>query len=224
MLLRRPAVSLIAAFLAATVVPLVATIWITTALVDRSLGYATTGELDRLSRRLEETVRALYQRERDALREDALAGRSTATTYGEAAVAGWPEPVRAFWSSGEAERFDVSGPEGDRVDYMRRLPPAGGGPSGVAVYSRDLGGIHLDELRAELRQAREVVGSIEGRDLRRGFTLTLLLLLGAAWLVSLVPLVVIAHRTSRPIRQLTAALSDFAGGDWSRRMPETHAS
>ena len=59
---------------------------------------------------------------------------------------------------------------------------------------------------------------IDARDLRRGFTLTLLVLLGAAWLVSLLPLVLIAHRVSRPIRQLTAALTDFAGGDWSRRL------
>ena len=72
---------LIAAFLAATVLPLAATIWITTSLLDRSLGYATTGELDRLSRTLEATVRQFYQREREALKQDALAGRATPTTY-----------------------------------------------------------------------------------------------------------------------------------------------
>jgi nitrogen fixation/metabolism regulation signal transduction histidine kinase len=74
-------------------------------------------------------------------------------------------------------------------------------------------------LSAELRQTRELVESIEGRDLRRGFTLTLLLLLGAAWLLSLAPLVFIAHRISQPIQQLTAALSAFAAGDWTRRLP-----
>ena len=62
---------------------------------------------------------------------------------------------------------------------------AGGG---VDVYSRDLGGIHMQELSAQLRQARELVGSIEARDLRRGFTLTLLLLVAIVWLVSLAPL------------------------------------
>ena len=62
------------------------------------------------------------------------------------------------------------------------------------------------------------MNAIEERDLRRGFTLALLVLLGAAWLVSLLPLVLIAQRVSRPIQQLTAALSDFAGGDWSRRL------
>ena len=36
--------------------------------------------------------------------------------------------------------------------------------------------------------------------------------------LSLLPLVLIAHRVSRPIQQLTAALTDFAGGDWSRRL------
>jgi nitrogen fixation/metabolism regulation signal transduction histidine kinase len=62
------------------------------------------------------------------------------------------------------------------------------------------------------------VNELDARDLRRGFTLTLLLLLGAAWLISLLPLVLIAHRVSQPIRHLTAALTDFAGGDWSRRL------
>ena len=67
---------LIAAFLASTLLPLVATVWITTTLLDRSLRYATTGELDRLSRTLETTAKQFYQRERDALKQDALAGRT----------------------------------------------------------------------------------------------------------------------------------------------------
>ena len=52
---------LIAAFMIATLVPLGATIWITTSLLERSLGYATTAEIDRLSRTLEGTVRQFYQ-------------------------------------------------------------------------------------------------------------------------------------------------------------------
>ena len=66
---------LIAAFFAATVLPFAAATWIATSLLDRSLGYATTGELDRLSRTLEATVRQFYQREREALKQDAIAGR-----------------------------------------------------------------------------------------------------------------------------------------------------
>ena len=208
---------LIAAFLAATLLPLAATIWITTTLIDRSLTYSTTGELDRLSRTLESTVRQLYQRERDALKQDALAGRATATSFNLADAATWPAPVRAFWESGESERFVLSGSEGDHVDYLRRRNTDAPKP-GVDEYSRDLRGVHMDQLAAQLRDTRALVASSEGRDLHRGFTLTLLVLLGAAWLVSLIPLIFIAHRISRPVRQLTEGLTDFADGDWSRRL------
>lgn len=208
---------LIAAFLVSTLLPLSATVWITTTLLDRSLRYATTGELDRLSRTLEATVKQFYQRERAALREDALAGRASATRYAVTNRDEWPDGIRAFWESGEAERFGVAGPGGDRVDFMRRIDGPGGA-AGVETWSRDLGGVRMEDLSADLRQTRSLVDEIDARDLRRGFTLTLLLLLGATWIVALVPLVVIAHRVSRPIQQLTAALSDFAGGDWSRRL------
>ena len=214
---------LIGAFLAATVVPFAATIWITTSLLDRSLGYATTDELDRLSRTLEATVRQFYQREREALKQDAVAGRATPTKYAVADVAAWPEAVRAFWNSGEAERFGVSGASGDHVDYMRRADHGGVPEHGVETFSRDLRGIRMEQLSAELRRTRELVESIEARDLRRGFTLTLLLLLVAAWLVSLVPLLFIAHRISQPIQQLTAGLTAFAAGDWSQRVDTGHA-
>jgi nitrogen fixation/metabolism regulation signal transduction histidine kinase len=209
---------LIAAFLLATVLPFAATVWITTSLLENSLAYATTGDLDRLSRTLEDTVRQFYQREREALRRDALTGRVTPTRYAVADEAGWPEPVRAFWTSGETERFGVSGSGGDHVEYLRRAEGADPGGRGVEAFNRDLGGIRMAELAAELRQTREIVESLEGRDLRRGFTLTLLLLLGAAWLVSLAPLVLLAHRISQPVQQLTAGLTGFAGGDWSRRL------
>ena len=208
---------LIAAFLASTLLPLGATVWITTTLLDRSLRYSTTGELDRLSRTLENTAKQFYQRERATLKEDALTGRAHPTTYPAADTSRWPEPVRSFWESGEPERFGVSGAGGERVDYMRRVDRPNGAPE-VEVYSRDLGGVSMEQLSTQLRQTRQLVDSIDTRDLRRGFTLTLLLLLGAAWALSLLPLVFIAHRVSRPIQQLTEALTDFAGGDWSRRL------
>jgi signal transduction histidine kinase len=211
---------LIVAFLAATALPLAATVWITTSLLDRSLSYATTDELDRLSRTLEATVRQFYQREREALKQDALSGRAAPELYAAADAASWPEPVRAFWESGEAERFGTSGSGGDHVDYLRRRngDESDGAGRGVVAYRRDLRGVRMDQLSTELRQTRQLVESIEGRDLRRGFTLALLLLLAATWIAGLVPLILIAHRISRPIQQLTAALSDFAAGDWSRRL------
>jgi len=203
---------LIAAFVVATLLPLAATIWITTSLLDRSLGYATTDHLDRVSRTLEDTARRFYQRERTALADDVSAGRVPPTRLEAARLSAWPEPVRAFWDSGETERFVLSGPGGSHLDLLRR------GSNSVTVYSRDLGGVHLQDVSAEFRQTRELVGAMEGRDLRRGFTLTLLLLIAAVWLVSLAPLIVIAHSISRPIQQLTAGLTDFAGGDWDRRL------
>ena len=215
---------LIAAFLAATVLPLVATFWITTSLLDRSLGYATTGELDRLSRTLEATVRQFYQRERDALKQEALAGRTPPVVYSVADETSWPGAVRAFWDSGESERFGISGSGGDHVDYMRRSDGTGGQPRGVATYRRDLRGLHMDQLTAELRQTRQLVESLESRDLRRGFTLTLILLLAATWIAGLVPVILIANRISRPIQQLTGALTDFAGSDWSQRLDTGRAS
>jgi nitrogen fixation/metabolism regulation signal transduction histidine kinase len=209
---------LILAFLSATLVPLAATAWITISLLDRSLGYATTGELDRLSRTLEATVRQFYQRERETLKQEAEAGRVAPTSYAAADVRSWPEAVRTFWDSGESERFGLSGTGGDHVDYLRRRDAGGSKPGGVDVYSRDLRGLRMEQLATQLRDTRQVVESVEGRDLRRGFTLTLLVLLAGAWLVSLVPLVFIAHRISRPVRQLTEGLTDFADGDWSRRL------
>ena len=147
---------LIAAFLASTLLPLGATIWITTTLLDRSLQYATTGELDRLSRTLENTAKQFYQRERDALKQDALAGRAPATMYPASNESQWPESVRAFWESGEPERFGVSGASGERVDYMRRVEGPGG-RSGVEVYSRDLGGVSMAQLSSQVRETRRLV-------------------------------------------------------------------
>jgi hypothetical protein len=194
---------LIAAFIIATILPLGATLWITTSLLDRSLGYATTEELDRVSRTLEATARQFYQREREALRLDAGSGRLAPSSYAADQVAVWPGAVRAFWDSDDAERFSLSGSGGDHLDFMRRTA------AGVDLYRRDLGGVRMQELSEEFGRSRELVGSIESRDLRRGFTLTLFLLAAVVWLISLAPLLYIAHRVSSPIRQLTAGLTDF---------------
>jgi two-component system nitrogen regulation sensor histidine kinase NtrY len=205
---------LIAAFLVATLLPLGATIWITMSLLERSLGYATTEELDGLSRTLETTVRRFYERERQSLEQDAKAARVAATSFDMQSGDGAPDAVRTFWASGDLERFTLSGAAGNRLDYMTRSGTR------VDVYSRDLG-IRMEELGTQLRQVRELVGAMEGRDLRRGFTLTLLLLVALVWLVSLAPLLFMAHRISRPIQGLTAGLTRFAAGDWDQRLATT---
>jgi len=203
---------LIAIFLAATLAPLAATLWITTSLLDRSLSYASTGELDRLSRSLQKTGHALYLRACDSLKADALAGRLPSLRYAQTARAQWPAPVKNFFESGDAERFVVSGREGGQIEYLARRGDE------VWQWSTSLDGVGLDELSREIRTAREIVEKRQSRDLLRGFTYTYVLLAACVWMVSLVLLVYLAHRISRPIQQLTAGLSKLAAGDLATRV------
>jgi hypothetical protein len=115
---------LIVAFLAATVIPLVATLWIATSLLDRSLGYTTTKELDELSKELEGTAREFYQQARDALKADAVSGRISPVRYNDrlktVAQPAIPIAISEFRESGESERFVLSDPAGNRLDYLIR--------------------------------------------------------------------------------------------------------
>jgi two-component system, NtrC family, nitrogen regulation sensor histidine kinase NtrY len=204
---------LIAIFLAATLAPLVATLWITTSLLDRSLSYSSTDELDRLSRALEKTGRAFYQRVRESLKNDALSGRLEPVRYAAGvSQAAWPAPIREFFDSGDRERFVISGRDGDQLDYLARR--------GDEVWSwrTSLGDVALGRLSREYHAARELVERRQSRDLLRGFTLTYVLLAACVWLVSLVLLVYLADRISRPIERLTAGLSRLAAGDLETRV------
>ena len=55
---------LILIFLAATLAPLAATVWVTTSLLDLSLQFTSTDELKAISDSLETTGKEFYQRER----------------------------------------------------------------------------------------------------------------------------------------------------------------
>ncbi len=125
----------------------------------------------------------------------------------------WPSAIREFWDSGEAERFYLSGNDGDHLNYLARRG------SEVLMWSRSLGGVAMERLSRQYRQARAVVEAGRGRDLRRGFILTFLILALSTWLVSLALLVFFASRISRPIHDLTAGLSALAAGDFSARVP-----
>ena len=92
---------LILIFLAATVVPWGATLWITTSLLDQSLRYRFTGELDELSRSLEKAGREFYLQACQDLKSAALAGSAVSQRYAERDVDAWPEPLRRFWASGD---------------------------------------------------------------------------------------------------------------------------
>src|SRR5262245_59595449 len=96
---------LLLAFLLATVVPLVATLWIMTSLLEQSLGFATTEQLDRLSTSLQDTGRHYYQQARDNLRTLAETNSLPHQMFLAADRATWPENVADFWQSGEPERF-----------------------------------------------------------------------------------------------------------------------
>lgn len=203
---------LIAALILATLVPVGATVWLASRLLDRSLAYSSVGDLDRLAQTLEATGRQFYQLEREVLRDEVDAGLVEPLHYDAPVDGQWPRAVRDFWESDDAERFGLAGEGGSRVELMRRAT------SGVDVYHRSLGGLGMDRLAADLREARERVSAARGVDLRRGLTLALVVVVGAAWLLSLVPILILAHGISRPIRQLTDGLAGFAAGDWDRRL------
>jgi hypothetical protein len=166
---------LILAFLAATVFPLGATLWIATSLLDRSLAYTTTNELDELSRSLEQTARELYRQSRENLKADADAGRIPPSRFTASARSNWPPAIKEFQDSGESERFALSGAKGNRVDYLRRHDDE------IWVYSREIGNTRMEDIRDQYRRAREIVADAGKRDLRRGFRIPLIILVAAVY-------------------------------------------
>jgi two-component system, NtrC family, nitrogen regulation sensor histidine kinase NtrY len=203
---------LILIFVAATLVPLGATLWISTSLLERSLDFSTTGELESLSRTLEHTGFEFYQRERLDLEEQARSGKLAPQRYALSNRETWPSEVQAFADGDRTEQFFSAGHEGDRLDYLVRHGDE------IWVYSTSLRGVAMERLRREIRDARGLVEAVRERDLRRGFKLTYILLAASLWLVALALLIYLAHRISRPIHQLTAGLTQLAAGDLNARV------
>ena len=194
---------LLLAFLVATLAPLGATLWLTTSLLDLSLDSAQTSQaqLDELSRSLERTGREFYQRACAGLKSDAEGGRLKPRKLDP----NEPEAIE-FWSSGESERFSLAGADGERLDYLVRHGRE------VWSYSTDLE-IGMKRLQRQYASARESVENWKGRDLRRGFAYTHGLIAVGIWIVSFGGLVLFVNRISPPIQQLTAGLSELAGGN-----------
>lgn len=203
---------LILIFVAATLVPLGATVWITTRLLDWSLNFSTTDQLETLSRTLEHTGHEFYRHQREDLKQAALSGAVAPEKYRAADRANWPPAVAAFADSADSERFDYSGNQGDRLDYLVRHGDE------VWTYSANLG-VAMDRLTNQIREARNLAAAVHDRDLRRGIKLAYILLAASFWLLSLAALVYLAHRISRPILQLTAGLTQLAAGDLNARVP-----
>jgi len=201
---------LVMIFLAATLPPLAATVWITTTLLDRSLDYSSTAQLDTLSKSLQLARKEIYDRACDDLKRRAQSGALPPRTYGSGPR---PEAVEAFAHSDEPERFSLASPDGRRLDYFVR------GDGEIRVYSSDLGKVELNRMAGQIAAARAQVERGDALDLRRGFKLVYLTIAASIWLVSLTLLVYFAHRISRPIQQLTAGLGQLASGDLTARVP-----
>lgn len=198
---------LILVFVAATLAPLAVTWWVAASLLEHSLTYSTTDQLDTLSRSLEDAGRELYQRACESLKRDAAA--TAPIIYARGQEAAWTGEVREFWESAEPERFVLT--EDGVLKYMARRT------DGVGLYTGKFG-FNMARLASEYRQARETVTRARARDLRRGLLYTFASLATGIWLLSLILLIFTAHRLSRPIQQLTAGLTRLASGDLGTRM------
>ena len=186
---------LIAIFLLATGLPLAGTVWIVRSLLEHSLSYATTTELDEAANALEQTGRELYQRVRDELRHGAETGER--------------KPAAKAPLAGRGESFSI---EGRKIIYNH--------PRGAELwrYEETLTAVDLEKVRLQLADARARIESNRERDLRRGFLYAFLVAAAVLWLAAFVALIYFAHRVSRPIHQLTAGLQSLAGGEFSTRV------
>jgi two-component system, NtrC family, nitrogen regulation sensor histidine kinase NtrY len=196
---------LILIFIVATLAPLLVTVWISVNLLQRSLSLSPTRELDEISKSLEQTGREVYQSARAALKQQAAAGRAPDRIYAT--------NVAADWAIGETERFVLAGEGGSRLDYLVRHGDR------IWQYSASLHGLEMNRLAAQYTEARRVVERTQTRNLRRGFTYTMISLAAVIWMVSLFALTYCAHHISHPIQQLTTGLSQVAAGNLEHRVP-----
>jgi len=204
---------LILVFLAATLAPLGATIWVTTTLLKWNPNYLAVSQLDALARSLGQTGHEFYQRACADLKRQAETGQSAPLKFTEAQRAAWPPAVREFADGGAADEFGTAGSDGDLLEYRVRRDPE------IWVYSMSLGEVGMDRLTREIHDAGALSVAVKERDLQRGFLLTYILLAASFWLVSLAVLVFLAHHISQPIQGLTAGLTRVAGGDLNARVP-----
>ena len=199
---------LLLAFLAVTLLPLTATLWMTTQLLQQSLNFSSIRELDGVSKSLENAGREYYQSARESLKQSADAGRIEPTVAPHGRLS---DTQQEFWDSGDHERFVLTGKRGENLEYLVRQNDA------VAVYAMHLD-IGMTDLSRQYRSARQVVQQSRQYDLRRGFTYTYLVLTLAIWFSSLAVLIYLANRISNPIQKLTLGLARLSDGDFNVRI------
>jgi nitrogen fixation/metabolism regulation signal transduction histidine kinase len=183
-------------FVAATLIPLGATVWLTTLLLDQSLRLSPVDQISELSRSLEKTGQKYYQQACEQLKEDALAGRVTPVRIPDAGD---------MLSDDDSERCAVTGQAGDKLLFLARKA------DGVTAWDRPL------DVGRQYKEARRTVKALD--ILRRGSFPTWILLAGGIWLIALVLVWLVATRFSRPIVKLTQALKTLSDGDFKVRVP-----
>jgi len=208
---------LVLVFLAATLLPLGAILWVSSALMERSLAFVDTADVARLSTSLERVAREYYRQARDDLRADAESSRLEPARFAAGTRSTWPPAVQQFADSVDADRFVLSEPDGDRLHYLVRR----GGD--VWRFSRTLDGVRMGDVSRLLQRARAHSGDLQKRNLPRGFTLALLVASAGIWVLSLAIVVFMSSRISAPIERLTAGLSELAVGRFETRLAADRA-
>jgi nitrogen fixation/metabolism regulation signal transduction histidine kinase len=89
--------------------------------------------------------------------------------------------------------------------------------SEVVVYSRPMG-LAMEDLKREYSSARQALESSASRNLRRGYSRTLLVLAASIWLLAFAGLVYLAVRITGPVQHLTRALGQVAAGNLDVRI------
>ena len=204
---------LVLVFLAATLLPLAAILWMSSALMSRSLAFIATDDVAALAQSLEQVGREYYRLARQRLKDDADAGRLEPQRLGAASRSAWSQPLQQFWESGDAERFILSEPVGDRLQYAARRGEE------LWLYTASLDGVRMGAITRTIAETRARAGDLRQRDLPRGFTLALVLSSALVWTLSLAIVFYLSVRISRPIQELTTGLGQVAAGRFETRLP-----
>lgn len=203
---------LVIVFLAATLVPLAAALWASSALMSRSLAFVATDDVSGLATSLDRVGREYYRQVRQRLALDAASGRVLPHRLNLSTRSTWPAPLQQFWDSGESDRFLLSDPDGEQLQYALRRGDE------VWLYSTDLDGVRMGDLSRQISAARARTSDLRRRDLPRGFTLALAIASAVVWIVSLAVALLVSTRITRPIQHLTAGLGEVAAGRFDVRL------
>jgi two-component system, NtrC family, nitrogen regulation sensor histidine kinase NtrY len=203
---------LVLVFLAATLLPLAAVLWMSSTLMSSSLAFVSNDNMAALAASLQQVGREYYRQARQQLKTEAASGRLEPERLPVSSRASWPPPFQQFWESAEPERFILTEPDGDRLHYVVRHDQE------IWLYTRTLDGVRMGAITRQIGDARARAGDLRQRDLPRGFTLVLLLSSALVWLVSLAVVLYLSVRISRPVQQLTTGLGQLAAGRFDTRL------